>query len=138
MTVFCETLPMERRMIRAFLAGGLVLAFLALFFVSPANLPLPGCAFQSVTGYSCMTCGMTRSLHAMAHGNLALSAGHHLLGPAVFIGMLVCFLVFAFEALSGRRSVLRIRGKIRNRVIAAFAIVWVLYWGARLIVQTVS
>jgi len=132
MTLLCETVPFERRLIRALVAGGLVFGFLVLFFVRPADLPLPECAFHSFTGYSCMTCGMTRSLHAMVHGDLAGSAGYHLMGPVVFTGMLLCFMIFATEALSGRRSALRAAVKIRNRALMTVAIIWIVYWGARL------
>ena len=117
------------------MSGGLLLGLLVLFFVPPANLPVPGCAFHSITGHSCLTCGMTRSLHAIMHGNLASSVRYHLFGPAVFLGLLLCLAVFATEAFSGRTVVICAGKKVRNRIIGVFAVLWFVYWGARLTLE---
>ena len=102
------------------------------FLVPPANLPLPACAFHSITGHSCLTCGMTRSLHAILHGDLAASIRYHLFGPAIFLGMLLCLMSFAAEAISGRRYALRAGGKMWGRAVPMFAVLWFVYWGVRL------
>jgi hypothetical protein len=122
----------EHRIAKAFLAGGLFFGLLILFFVPPANLPLPACIFHSITGHSCLTCGMTRSLHAVLHGDLAASIRYHLFGPAVFLGILLCLGSFAAEAISGRRYELWAGGKIGGRAVAMLAILWFVYWGVRL------
>jgi hypothetical protein len=36
-----------------------------------ANSPFPVCMFHALTGYFCIGCGLTRALHALAHGDLA-------------------------------------------------------------------
>lgn len=139
MKLICQTnVSFERRILMTLMAGGLFLGFLILFVVPPADLPLATCTFHSITGHSCLTCGMTRSLHAMAHGEFAASVRYHLMGPAVFLGMLLCFVVFTAEAISGRRSAIRTSRKIRNQAVVAFAIVWLVYWGVRLAAEFVA
>lgn len=122
----------ERRVARAFLSGGLLFGLLVLFIIPPTNLPLPACAFHSITGHSCLTCGMTRSLHAILHGDLAASIRYHLFGPAVFLGMLLCLVNLAAETISGRRYTLGAGGKTWIRVVGMVAILWFVYWVARL------
>ena len=133
MKMICQTdTRVEHRTAKAFIAGGLFLGLLVLCIVPPANLPLPACAFHSITGHSCLTCGMTRSLHAISHGDLAASIRYHLFGPAVFLGMLLCLMRLAAETISGRRYALWAGRKIWGRVVGMVAILWFVYWGARL------
>ena len=35
-----------------------------------AGNPFPPCMFHALTGYWCIGCGMTRALHALAHGEV--------------------------------------------------------------------
>ncbi len=127
-----KNFPPDRRIAEAVIAGGLFLGLLVLFLVPPVILPLPHCAFHSITGHSCLTCGLTRSLHAMLHGNLADSVRYHLFGPIVLLGMLFWLAIFVLEAVTGRRVMLFPGGKARNRLIGVFAILWLVYWGVRL------
>jgi hypothetical protein len=134
MRMLCQTdIPAERRVLKAVVAGGLFLGLAVLSLVSPANLPLPECAFHSLTGRDCLTCGLTRSLHAILHGDLAASVRYHLFGPAVFLAMLLSFMLFAAEAVCGKGFVLCAREKIRNRIIGLFAALWLVHWSIRLL-----
>jgi hypothetical protein len=128
-------LSSKRRIFRAFLGGGAFLGLLILFIVPPAHLPLPACAFHSITGHSCLTCGMTRSLHAMTHGDLAASLQFHLFGPIVFFGALLFVLFFAAEAIRGKQFSLQLSGRMKKHAAMLFAIVWLVYWGARLVTE---
>jgi hypothetical protein len=41
------------------------------FFINPEKIPLfPVCYFHSITGLKCPTCGMTRAIHYLLHGNV--------------------------------------------------------------------
>jgi hypothetical protein len=122
----------QRRFIGGVLAGGLLLALTMLFAVNPSRLPIPECAFHSYTGHSCLTCGLTRSIHAVEHGELTVSMHYHLFGPAVFIGMILCVVLFGLEAVWGRSVAIQANRGIRYWTIAAFAAGWLLYWGIRL------
>ena len=129
------SLSSNHRIARAILGAVVFLGLLILFIVPPANLPLPACAFHSITGHSCMTCGMTRSLHAITHGDLAASLQYHLFGPVLFFGALLFVLLFAVEAISGKQMSLQMSGRAKKHAAMLFAIVWLVYWGARLFTE---
>jgi hypothetical protein len=78
---------------------------------------------------------MTRSLHAITHGDLAASLQFHLFGPVVFFGALLFVLFFAAEAISGRKLALQISGRMKKHAAMLFAVVWLVYWGARFITE---
>lgn len=40
------------------------------FDPNAANSPFPECMFHALTGWYCVGCGMTRALHALAHGDV--------------------------------------------------------------------
>jgi|WetSurMetagenome_2_1015567.scaffolds.fasta_scaffold431212_1 hypothetical protein len=133
MKLICRTdLSLEHRIIKAFVAGALFFCLFIVFIVPPAHLPFVNCTFHSITGHSCLTCGMTRSLHAIMHGNFTASVRYHLFGPAVFIAMLLGFVILTTEAIRGKKSALPVGSKIRSKALIVFAIVWLVYWGARL------
>jgi apolipoprotein N-acyltransferase len=52
--------------------GTLALATLALRFIDPADEAsrLPFCVFHALTSLHCPSCGTTRALHLLAHGDL--------------------------------------------------------------------
>lgn len=125
-------LSKKHQIIRALLASLFLIGFAILLFVPSADLPVPACAFHSLTGYSCLTCGMTRSLYAAVRGDWAASFHYHLFGPAVFVGMFFFFVLFTAEAISGKRITVPINRKIKAPVFILIALIWVLYWGVRL------
>jgi hypothetical protein len=131
-------LSSQRRVLSALMAAGLFLGLLIFFLVPPADLPFPVCTFHAITGHSCMACGMTRSLHAISHGELSISVRRHLFGPAVFIGMLLCFAIFTVEAIGGKRSEICLSRRTKSRTFVIFAIVWIVYWGVRIIAECVA
>lgn len=67
-------------------------AFVLFRFVDP-NAPdslLPGCLFYAATELYCIGCGMTRALHALAHGDLIAALKMNPFGVAmVFIAPLM-------------------------------------------------
>lgn len=133
-----SNLPRSARVIKALMAAGMILGVALLFLVPPENLPFTPCEFQSLTGHSCLTCGMTRSLHAITHGELITSLRYHLMGPVIFTGVFLFFIVLSVEAVKGRRIELSVRRKSTKQLVLMFAIVWLVYWGARLITEVVT
>jgi hypothetical protein len=116
--------------------GGVVAAGIALvaaFVWTPEAFPLPSCLFRDLTGMSCFTCGLTRSLHAMAHGDLAGAARFHLMGPPLFAFVIVGAGIWTIEAVRGRTIPLR-RGAVRT-VLVSGGLFWVGYWVTRFIVE---
>lgn len=126
------------RLIKALMAAGLIVAVALLFYVPPEEIPFTTCEFYSLTGHSCLTCGMTRSLHAISHGELSESVGYHLLGPALLLVMLLSLAVFSLEAVSGKRLEVHTGRWGRRQAILIFAIVWLTYWGVRLVTEFVA
>lgn len=128
-------LTIEHRIAKALMAAGLFFGLTICIMGLPADLPLPGCTFHSLTGHSCLTCGMTRSLHAISHGELAAALRYHLFGPLVFIGMLLYLVICVAEAIRGKQFTPGIGAKTTKRAVTIFALVWLVYWVARLFLE---
>jgi hypothetical protein len=58
------------------LASLTVLSLAVLWWIDPAELNLPLCAFHTWTGLDCPACGVIRATHEMLHGRL-LTAWHY-------------------------------------------------------------
>jgi hypothetical protein len=77
--------------------GGIaVLILISLRFTPVARL-LPGCVFKELTSFPCPTCGATRAVLLLAHGEAAASLSMNPLVSFCFVG--AC-LVFAFSLLA--------------------------------------
>jgi hypothetical protein len=131
------TLPPAGRIMKTLLAGGLALCVLGLFGGSPERLAIFSCPFHELTGLSCLTCGLTRSLQAVAHGHLVASLQYHLMGPIVFAGMLLACIRWSVEASAGRRIVLRWNARVRRIAITVVAGLWIIFCAARISVELV-
>lgn len=71
--------------------GVAVSGFLALIAVyGPAHIP---CLFSTVTGIQCPACGLTRSVAAIARGDLSMSLAYHPAGIGIAGIALATFLV---------------------------------------------
>jgi len=60
------------------------------------------CAFRMLTGLPCMTCGLTRALHALSTGHFREAVTYHPLGPliyglTVFHFLVACLRLFGWE-----------------------------------------
>ena len=107
-------------------AGGLAFAAVAAF----TAVPLPPCPFRLLTGLPCPGCGMTRSLSAMLHGNLALSFRYHPLGPVLFAGAVACLALPLLHPATVHRLQ---RALPRQEVVAATVVgLFLLVWLVRL------
>ena len=95
------------------------------------GLPWPKCWFRQLTGLPCPTCGATRSVLSLVHGNLAGAIGHNPLLFFCYIGTLVLDLYSAF-VLFFRLPRLRLAGlpaKVKHRLcvlaFTAAAVNWI-------------
>ena len=107
----------------AFIAGAAVWLGLA--------LPWPKCAFLAVTGLPCATCGATRSMIALLHGNFF---GALRWNPLAFFGLggLVIFDLYAAIVLAGQTARLRIvdwtateKNVVRIALISLLVLNWI-------------
>jgi hypothetical protein len=129
--------PLSRgaRGARTLLAAVITAAFAFLFLVPPEQWSAFACPFKEETGYSCFTCGLTRSLHAILHGALWRAVEYHAMGPVVFLlGVGFCIL-FGYEAIVGRRFPLLPGPPVLRRSTQLIAASWSVFWIIRLAVE---
>ncbi len=126
------------RTVKAITAAGLLVGLWALFLLAPEDIPYLSCAFRDLTGHSCLTCGLTRSLHAISHGELFVSLRYHLMGPLLFAGIFLASILRSVEAATGKKMRLMTSAKSARNVIVSFVIVWIVYWGIRLIGESIQ
>jgi hypothetical protein len=113
------------------LAGGLVL----LLAMASAGVSWFACPFHELTGRSCLTCGMTRSLAAVGRGDFASAFQYHLFGPILAAGIALWSLGMLGEGLAGRKILQPIvRSGVRGGMIL-FGLLWLLYGLARMAVE---
>jgi hypothetical protein len=125
-------LSLPQRALRGVATGGIALPLAALFFWTPESLLPATCTIRELTGLSCLTCGMTRSLHALVHGNIPDAVRYHLMGPILFAAALFLAGLWGAEAALGRRLPLPaapVAGKIAA---GAIALLWLGYWLVRM------
>jgi len=51
-------------------AAAIGVGLLLEFDPNQADSPFPGCFFFAFTGWHCVSCGLTRALHALVHGDV--------------------------------------------------------------------
>src|SRR2546426_6795612 len=88
------------------------------------------CAFHRATHLACPTCGMTRSLAALARGDLATSLGLHPLGIVLVVELAALWVLWGRGL--ARREGWRIE-RLIPRLVAANAATFALVWLARLL-----
>ncbi len=87
------------------------------------------CIFRATTGLPCPGCGLTRSIVAAAHGQLAVSFSHHRLG---LLTLIYVFLQFVFNlcylSISKWREPLSRYIKLLHKGIIFLAVLFFLNW----------
>ncbi len=108
---------------------------LALWFAG--RLPTPQCAFHTLTGLPCVTCGATRSASQFLHGHFAASLLFNPLAFVVYSGVAI-FDLYAIVVLTTGAPRFRLRNfsrterlLIRGSVIALLAGNWLYLLTAR-------
>jgi hypothetical protein len=72
--------------------GGMAILLLAVARVLPVTKLAPDCAFRSLTGIPCPTCGATRSVVFLSQGHFLSAFRMNPATTAVFITVLLAFL----------------------------------------------
>ncbi len=122
------------RLLRAGLAVALSAA-LGSIALQQAGPLLPGCLFHELTGVSCLTCGLTRSLEVASHGHILAAFRFHLLGPFLLAGMLLACVGSAAGALTGR-CMSRFLSRVGQRhAVLGIAALWIVYGVVRALVE---
>jgi len=97
-------------------------------FIDPGSLDFQVCYFKSLTGYSCPTCGLSRSFHAVTHFQLKDAFTFHIMGPVLYISFLFFFFKFAYESFSGNKLILWFKMVNRRVLIYSFFGIWMGFW----------
>ena len=114
---------------------GLFTVFLAsVLFRPPAGEYLTICGFKNFTGLPCPGCGLTHSFCALGKGELTDAFGFNLLGPPLFLVLVLIWIRSAF-VLSNRIGAAQLLDRIARRFNVAwtFAIGFSVYGIARIV-----
>ena len=113
---------------------GLFTVFLAsVLFRPPAVEYFTVCGFKNLTGLPCPGCGLTHSFCALGKGDVADAFGFNLLGPPLFL-VLVLIWIRSACVLSNRMGAVQLLDRIAGRFNVAwmFAIGFAVYGIARI------
>lgn len=124
--------PAERR-IKIFLATVFLGLILFPFLINPAPAGIITCKFHQITGHSCPTCGLTRSLVALIHFHVKEAFQYHLFGPLVYVIFLVFFIASLTEIITGKKIGLGIKPLTIRIAVGLFLSLWVIFWIARFV-----
>jgi Protein of unknown function (DUF2752) len=92
-----------------------------------AGLPL--CLFRELLGLPCPGCGMTRALHALAHGEVAAALRYHPLAPLVVAQSLALWMFWGLHVRDRRLAASVPRGRWFSLLYANGAIFLALWVG---------
>ena len=112
----------------------LLLVLCVLFFSNPEKIYLTKCLFHKTTGYSCPSCGLSRSLYAASHFDFLQSFQFHLMGPIIYFSILIFLTKFSFEIIVRKAIQIEIKTIIVKIIVASF----IGLWGAFSLVRVIT
>jgi len=107
------------------------------FLTDSGNTGILSCRFHQLTGLSCPTCGMSRSIFELTRFHLLESFKMHLFGPVVYIIALLLFLKLSFEVISGTIIKIGLSSRTLKRTFLSIGIMWILYWLVRMLFEII-
>ncbi|HKA20536.1 MAG TPA: DUF2752 domain-containing protein [Blastocatellia bacterium] len=114
--------------------AGLFAVFLtSVLLRPPATDYFTLCGFKNLTGLPCPGCGLTHSFCALAKGDVGDAFGFNLLGPVLFLALVILWIRSAFvllNVLSPVRAMDRIAGRLN--LVRAFFIGFAVYGVVRI------
>jgi hypothetical protein len=114
---------------------GLFAVFLAsVLFTTPADEYFTICGFKNFTGLPCPGCGLTHSFCALGKGDLTGAFGFNLLGPPLFL-VLVLVWIRSGCVLLNRIDAVQLLDRIAGRfnIVRSFAYAFAVYGVARIV-----
>ncbi len=108
------------------------------FLTDSGSTGLLSCRFHQLTGLSCPTCGMSRSLFELTHFHLFESFKMHLFGPVIYFIALLLFLKLSFEVISGTTIKTELSSRTLKRTFLSIGIMWILYWLVRMLFEIIQ
>ena len=128
-------LKTDQRLIRLSIALVLLILILIAVFYNPDTYQITECGFKIFTGYSCPSCGLTRSFHAGANLDFAQSLSYHWIGPVLLLGVVFLFLKYSIESISGKTIQYKMKPVVIKLTLLVIAIVWLTFWISKLIAE---
>ena len=125
--------PVKDRQQSWVIFGILSVVLLAAFFWQPSDNGIILCYFRGLTGLPCPGCGMTRSLCAIAKGQILRSVQYHPLGPLVFLIAVGLWIRAIAELVYQKTAIIVLSEKTKRRLIPIAIIFIVLFWVYRII-----
>ena len=107
------------------------------FFTESGDTGVFGCTFHQLTGLSCPTCGMSRSLYELTQFNLLESFKIHLFGPVVYILAIFLFFRLCLAIVSGKSLAVRVSSRVIKITVVAIGIAWIIYWLVRMTIEVI-
>ena len=113
------------------LTAGMALPFL----IEVGQIPWQ-CTFKRLIGIGCPGCGLTRSVFALVHGDIAESLRFHVFGPLALLGGLGLWGYYTTALIRGRES-FNLWGRGFTLTAILLLIGMIVYWVVRLCLNTV-
>ena len=118
----------DSRIIRGSISLIMFALIIASYFLNPLKYDLNRCGFKEMTGYSCPSCGLTRSFYSTSHFHFSKALSFHLLGPVIYLFLLLLAVKFGYEATTGKRTQISLPTPLLKNSLIAFFGVWLVYW----------
>jgi hypothetical protein len=107
---------------------------ISIFHHPVANPASTLCGFRTLFGLPCVACGMTRSFCAIAKGEIIAGFDFNLLGPPLFLIILLVWLAATLALVGREKFFARLMMLISDvRVMQSSLIILALYWVVRII-----
>lgn len=130
-----QDLPRSKLITKTVLAFGFLAILLLSIFMNPEKMNLLSCQFLESTGFSCPTCGLSRSFYAMSHLSVAESISLHLMGPLLYLGLIALFLKYSIEVVAKKEVQFKLHPINSRKVIILFSFLWISYILIRFITE---
>ena len=120
------------------LGGAVILSLLlGASFVLPPHHPLPfdACPLHRLAGLPCLTCGLTRAVCLLAHGQWRDSLAMHPAGGLAFAALVVGMVWAAAEAAASRALHPRLMRGLATGVLWSGGVLSAVAWTVRLVIR---
>jgi hypothetical protein len=108
--------------------GILLALILYAFRVDGDHVSVSGCLFREWTGWNCLACGLSHSLHAASRLDFAAAVRYHPFGPFIFLAAWISAFYWILEMVLNRKAIVRIAPGVIKGGAAVLALAWLIYW----------
>ena len=102
----------------------------------PDQINFTTCEFRELTGYSCPTCGITRSFHASVHLNFTDALKYNPFGILIVTALIAFLLNTVLEFVNGGKYSIKLKSSFYKYALLLLFICWVVFWIARIISES--